>query len=262
MRIALGLEYDGSTFCGWQSQPSGCGIQDVLENSLSQIAESKIQVIVAGRTDTGVHASAQVVHFDTEVNRPDSAWIRGVNTFLPPQIAVLWAAQVDAEFHARFCAIRRTYRYFLLNHPVRPGVLDKKVGWFHQQLDVARMQQAAKYFIGEHDFSAFRSSECQAKTPVKNLQTLSIQRKGHLIEFEFSANGFLHHMVRNIVGTLVYVGKGNLSPEEARAILNNKQRTEAPPTFAPDGLYLANIEYDKKWQLPEFNRNIAFLSTN
>lgn len=258
MRIALGLEYDGSAFCGWQSQTSNCGIQDTLELALSEIAGSEIKVVVAGRTDTGVHALSQVIHFDTDVNRPQGAWVRGTNALLPPQVAVLWSYEVSEDFHARFSAIHRTYRYFLLNHPIRPGLFNHKVGWFHQPLNIEKMIDAANFLTGEHDFSAFRSSECQAKSPVRNLQELSIRRQGDLIEFTFCANAFLHHMVRNIVGALVYVGKGNLTAQNLKEVLDSKQRTLAPPTFAPDGLYLAEIHYDKKWQLPNLERNIPF----
>ncbi|OIP10484.1 MAG: tRNA pseudouridine(38-40) synthase TruA, partial [Betaproteobacteria bacterium CG2_30_59_46] len=219
MRIALGVEYDGSHFCGWQSQLSGCGVQDILERALEGIAGKPLRVVTAGRTDTGVHALHQVVHFDTDVARPDSAWVRGVNALLPDSVAVLWARPVSDEFHARFSAVSRNYHYLLLNHPVRPALLSGKVGWFHQPLDVEAMRQGAQFLLGEHDFTAFRAAECQAKSPIKHLQQIGIATSGEYILFDFTANAFLHHMVRNLVGSLVYVGKGKHSPAWVRELL-------------------------------------------
>lgn len=254
MRIALGIEYDGSRYCGWQSQPSGCGVQDALERALSGVAGEAIQAVTAGRTDTGVHALHQVVHFDTSVTRPDTAWVRGVNALLPAGVAVLWAMPVDEAFHARFSAVSRRYVYFLLNHPVRPALLAGKIGWFHAPLDVEAMRQGALHLLGEHDFSAFRAAECQAKSPVKQMQRIEITRSGDTILLDFTANAFLHHMVRNLVGSLVYVGKGKHAPDWIGELLGNRDRTRAAPTFSPDGLYLANIGYDPKWGLPEGHR--------
>lgn len=254
MRIALGLEYDGSRFCGWQSQPSGCAVQDMLELALAKVAgEPVLRVSAAGRTDTGVHALLQVVHFDTQASRPDSAWVRGTNASLPPAMAVLWAQPVSAEFHARYSARERCYRYLLLNHPVRPGLMNGRVGWFHHALDLAAMQQAAELLVGEHDFSAFRSSECQAKSPVRTMSRLDIARHGDLMVFEMRANAFLHHMVRNIVGCLVYVGKGSKRPQWMGEVLAGRERGRAAPTFSPDGLYLADVRYDTVWDLPAGN---------
>lgn len=250
MRIALGVEYDGSRFCGWQSQADGCGVQDVLEQALSGIAAETVRAVAAGRTDTGVHASAQVVHFDTAVARPDSAWVRGVNALLPDSVAVVWAMPVPDEFHARFSAKARRYRYLLLNHPVRPALMAGKVGWHHLPLDLARMQQAAGMLLGEQDFSAFRAAECQAKSPIKHLYRADISQQGDFVVFDFHANAFLHHMVRNLVGCLVYVGKGKHEPAWLDEVLASRERRLAAPTFAPDGLYLTGIEYDAKWQLP------------
>lgn len=250
MRIALGIEYDGSRFCGWQSQPSGCGVQDALERALSGIAGEAIRVSTAGRTDTGVHALHQVVHFDTQAVRPDTAWVRGANALLPDSVAVLWARPVDDEFHARFSAVSRRYVYLLLNHPVRPALLSGKAGWFHQPLDVEAMRQGALHLQGEHDFSAFRAAECQAKSPLKQMQRIEISRSGDAILLDFTANAFLHHMVRNLVGSLVYVGKGKHAPGWIGELLEGRDRTLAAPTFAPDGLYLAGIGYDPKWRIP------------
>ena len=251
MRIALGIEYDGSRFLGWQTQPGGGTVQDALEPALAAIAGAPVGVIAAGRTDRGVHARLQVVHFDTGAARPASAWVRGVNALLPDSVAVLWSREVDAGFHARYSAVSRTYRYVLLNRGVRPALAATRVGWFHQRLDVKKMQQAAACLVGEHDFSAFRSSECQAKTPVRTLHALEIEAQGERIDFVLRANAFLHHMVRNIVGSLVYVGKGKHPPSWVAEVLLSKNRGEAAPTFGPQGLYLENIQYDARWGLPQ-----------
>ena len=251
MRIALGVEYDGSPFFGWQSQPDRHTVQDALQAALSQIAGHPIPVVAAGRTDTGVHALEQVVHFDTDAERPLSAWVRGVNALLPDSIVVRWAHAVPDEFHARFSAQGRSYRYLLINRPMRSAIHAGKVGWFHVPLDVAAMQDAARYLLGEHDFSAFRAAECQAKSPIKQLSQLDISREGEMLIFDLSANAFLHHMVRNIVGCLVYVGKGKYSPAWMDDVLKSRERRIAAPTFAPDGLYLRRISYDKKWELPQ-----------
>ncbi|HEV7477886.1 MAG TPA: tRNA pseudouridine(38-40) synthase TruA [Burkholderiales bacterium] len=249
--MALGLEYDGSRFLGWQTQPGGGAVQDALEPALAQIAGEPVNVTCAGRTDRGVHARAQVVHFDTGAQRPASAWVRGVNALLPDTVAVLWSQPVADEFHARFGAFARTYRYELLNRAVRPALAATRVGWFHLPLDAERMREAAALLVGEHDFSAFRSAECQAKSPVRTLHSLEIERHGERIDFVLRANAFLHHMVRNIVGTLVYVGKGSLSPFQVKEVLLSKDRSKAAPTFGPEGLYLEKIEYEAKWSLPQ-----------
>ncbi|MBN9123918.1 MAG: tRNA pseudouridine(38-40) synthase TruA [Nitrosospira sp. 56-18] len=252
MRIALVLEYDGSNFCGWQSQPSGGSVQDAVETALSRIAGNATRVLTAGRTDAGVHAVFQVVHFDTEAKRPMNAWIRGVNAFLPDSIAVLWALPMPPDFHARYCATERCYLYLLLAHPVRPALNQGKMGWFHQSLDLESMRSAAGFLLGEHDFSAFRAAECQAKSPVRKLTKLEITRHGDIIVFEVRANAFLHHMVRNIVGSLVYVGKGKYPPAWMAEVLARRRRELAAPTFPAAGLYLAGIGYDARWQVPEF----------
>jgi len=251
MRYALGVEYDGRPFNGWQTQPDRPTVQDALQTALRQISGEEIVVTAAGRTDTGVHALEQVVHFDSAAERPLSAWVRGCNALLPPGIAVLWAHPVTPEFHARFSAEARSYRYVLLNRPVRPAVQAGKVGWFHASLDLVAMQAAAGYLLGEHDFSAFRSAECQAKSPVKQMQRIAIHRSGDVLRFDLTANAFLHHMVRNIVGCLVYVGKGKHPPEWLGEILAGCDRTRAAPTFMPDGLYLRRIDYASHWGLPQ-----------
>lgn len=251
MRIALGVEYDGSAYCGWQSQPNAPNIQDTLQGALSGIAGEPVAVVAAGRTDTGVHATEQVVHFDTRVERPLSAWVRGVNALLPPDVAVLWAHPVAEEFHARFSAQARSYRYLLINRPSRSAVYHARAGWFHAPLDLARMQQAAGHLLGRRDFSAFRAAECQAKSPVRQLARLEIRKRGDLLVFDLEADAFLHHMVRNIVGCLVYVGKGKHPPQWLAEVLQGRDRRLAAPTFAPDGLYLRRITYDQKWALPQ-----------
>ncbi|MCB4811559.1 tRNA pseudouridine(38-40) synthase TruA [Methylovorus menthalis] len=254
MRVALGLEYDGAHFCGWQSQPGGCGVQDALERELARMACHPVRVIAAGRTDTGVHALVQVVHFETMTDRPLSAWVRGVNAGLPPSVRVLWAQQMADDFHARFSARQRYYQYLLFDQAVAPAILAGKVGWFHQPLDVAAMAEAATHLIGEHDFSAFRAAECQAKSPIRTLQQAEVCREGQAILFEFSGNAFLHHQVRNMVGALVYVGKGSQPPVFIHELLQSKDRRLAPPTFSPDGLYLSGVGYESRWGLPDTRR--------
>ncbi|MBI1965816.1 MAG: tRNA pseudouridine(38-40) synthase TruA [Betaproteobacteria bacterium] len=258
-RIALGVEYDGGRFCGWQTQPESCAAQDALEHGLAEIAGAPVATTCAGRTDAGVHALAQVVHFDTGVERPDAAWVRGTNALLPPALAVTWSRPVPQDFHARYSALSRSYRYLLLNHPVRPAADQARVGWYHAPLDLEMMQCAARLLVGEHDFSAFRSAECQAKTPVRTLAQLDIERRGDCLIFDFRANAFLHHMVRNIVGSLVYVGKGKYPPEWVGEVLASRNRALAAPTFEAAGLYLARVTYGPQWGLPDAPRT-AFMS--
>ena len=251
MRIALGVEYFGSSFHGWQSQANGGTVQDALEAALGEIAGQPIGVICAGRTDAGVHASHQVVHFDAPVERPLTAWVRGVNSALPQAVAVRWAQPVNAEFHARFSARGRRYRYLLLNRPQRPGLWSGRVGWYHGALDLAPMLEAARSLLGEHDFSAFRAAGCQAKTPVKALWRADVRQQGNLFIFDFEASAFLHHMVRNLVGSLVYIGKGAQPPGWIADLLQAKDRKQAAPTFSPDGLYFRGPIYEPHWGLPD-----------
>ena len=249
-RIALGIEYDGSRFLGWQTQPGGETVQDALEAALSTIGGGAISVTCAGRTDRGVHARGQVVHFDSQAERPDSAWVRGVNALLPDSVAVVWSVRTAPDFHARYSARSRTYRYLLINRPVRPALEARQAGWFHAPLDVELMRQGAAHFVGEHDFSAFRSSECQAKSPVRTVHRLDVAESGGRIVFTVRANAFLHHMVRNIIGTLVYIGKGKHPPQWAAEVLASLDRSRAAPTFAPEGLCLEHVEYGPEWGLP------------
>jgi tRNA pseudouridine38-40 synthase len=225
-------------------------VQDALEPALASIAGTPVATTAAGRTDRRVHARIQVVHFDTEARRPSSAWVRGVNALLPDAVAVLWSHEVPDEFHARYSALSRTYRYELLNRPVRAALSAHYVGWFHLPLDLSKMREAAALLVGEHDFSAFRSSECQANTPVRTIHSLEVQEHAQTIHFVIRANAFLHHMVRNLVGTLVYVGKGKHPPQWVHQVLESRNRAQAAPTFGPEGLYLERIEYAPKWKLP------------
>ncbi|MBC7755685.1 MAG: tRNA pseudouridine(38-40) synthase TruA [Bdellovibrio sp.] len=259
MRIALGVEYNGAPFSGWQSQTNGCGVQDVVEQAIAQIAKHPVRIHAAGRTDTGVHAMLQVIHFDTEVIRPEMAWVRGVNAFLPKTVRIVWAKVVDESFHARFSATQRSYQYWLVNQATAPAINADKAGWYHLRLNVSAMQEAIAHLQGEHDFSAFRASECQASSPIRTLRTASIMAYEETIIFNFSANAFLQHQVRNMVGALIYVGKGRYSPQFMQELLAQKNRTLAPPTFSPNGLYLVGVEYDKKFNLPSTRRSLILI---
>ena len=259
MRIALGLEYDGADFCGWQSQSSGCGVQDALETAIASIAQHSVRVHAAGRTDAGVHALMQVVHFDTKSDRDEYAWVRGVNAFLPPSVRVVWSKRVTDEFHARFSAQFRHYEYMLINASVSPAILATKAGWYHLPLSLVAMQKGASYLIGEHDFSAFRASECQAKTPIRTMHEARVRQAGGQFIFKFSANAFLQHQVRNMLGALIYVGNGKYPPELVKELLAQKDRTLSPPTFSPNGLYLTGVDYDEQWQLPSGAKNIGLI---
>lgn len=255
MRIALGLEYDGAAHCGWQSQPNGGGVQDSLERALASVAAAPIRVHCAGRTDAGVHALGQVVHFDADSDRPLGAWTRGTNAHLPASVSVKWAVGVPESFHARFSAQERAYRYLLLNRPNRPGIFAAQLGWYHRPLDAERMSRAAIQLVGRHDFSAFRAALCQAKSPIRTLGRCEIQRHGDLIEFDFAADGFLHHMVRNLVGALIQVGNGNRDTEWLAELLGHRDRRLAAPTFAPNGLYFLGPRYDPSFRLPMTTTN-------
>ncbi|WPB55127.1 tRNA pseudouridine(38-40) synthase TruA [Xylophilus sp. GOD-11R] len=256
MRIALGVAYDGRGYQGWQSQRSGLTVQDKLEAALSAFAAVPVQTVCAGRTDAGVHGLMQVVHVDTDVDRPPASWVRGTNRYLPPDIAVQWAQPVADDFHARFVATARRYAYVLLESPVRPSLESGRVGWAFRPLDGDAMRTAAAHLIGEHDFTSFRASSCQALSPVKTLHRADIARKGTAgsatayWRFDFEGNAFLHHMVRNIMGCLVAVGQGGQSPDWMRDVIAARSRDAAAPTFAPDGLYFLGPVYDPRWGLP------------
>jgi len=254
-RIALGVQYDGTAFNGYQKQPDRNTVQDKLEIALEAFGRVPFATTCAGRTDTGVHALEQVVHFDTTLERGMQSWVRGVNAFLPDAIAVRWASALpeypEHEFHARFSAFARTYHYVLYNNPVRSPLLVGRAGWTFRPLDVALMQEAARCLVGTHDFSAFRSSQCQAKSPVKQMHAVQIRRHGETIVFTLRASAFLHHMVRNLIGSLIYVGQRRHAPSWLTDVLEGRDRNDAAPTFMPDGLYLAKIDYDPKWRLPQ-----------
>jgi tRNA pseudouridine38-40 synthase len=250
MRIALGLEYDGASFHGWQSQADGSGVQDAVERAVSTIAGKRVATIAAGRTDSGVHATLQVAHSDTDALRPETAWVRGVNSLLPSTVAVRWAVGVADDFHARRKATGRYYTYLLLDHPVRSALLQSRIGWYHRPLALHVMHDAAQALLGTHDFSAFRAAECQARSPVKTLDRLEIAREGDMFRFELHADAFLHHMVRNIIGTLVYVGCGRQPAAWVANVLASRDRALAAPTFAAAGLYLTGVDYATQWNLP------------
>ena len=250
MRIALGLEYDGVAFHGWQTQSDGRGVQDAVEAALAQIAGVSLTTICAGRTDTGVHALDQVIHFDTDAERPPSAWVRGVNRFLPPAAAVRWAMPVSDTFHARYGARRRCYDYWIINAQVRSPLAHARAGWVFRRLVEDDMRLAAEHLIGRHDFTSFRSAECQASSPVREMERLTVERIGPLIRISLAANAFLHHMVRNIVGALVCVGVGRQSHGWVKEVLEARDRRVGAPTFAAAGLYLTRVEYDPAFGLP------------
>jgi len=251
MRIALGLEYAGDHFHGWQSQINSSNVQDCVEKALSKVANHPIRVIVAGRTDTGVHAIAQVIHFDTDSKRKMHEWVRGANANLPFSISILWAQTVDDEFHARFSAIARHYRYIILNRPIRSALLNKKVTWEYEDLNIEPMQHAANYLIGKHDFTSFRATACQAKSPVRTISRLNVQRIGEYIIIDVSANAFLYHQVRNIAGVLIAIGSGKKPPEWAQFVLESRDRKIAGKTAPADGLYLCGIDYPPHYHFPK-----------
>ncbi|MGE4242752.1 tRNA pseudouridine(38-40) synthase TruA [Ramlibacter sp.] len=253
MRMALGLAYDGRDYEGWQSQPSGRTVQDRLEAALAQFTAQPrpVATICAGRTDAGVHGLMQVVHFDTDIRRENFSWVRGTNTFLPADIAVQWAQPVPDEFHSRASAIARRYAYVLLESPVRPSIDSGRVGWVFRPLDEAAMREAARHLIGEHDFTSFRASACQAKSPVKTMRRIEIRRRGAYWRFDFEANAFLHHMIRNIMDCLVLVGQGLKPAAWMGEVLAARDRDAAARTFSPAGLHFLGPVYDARWGLPE-----------
>lgn len=260
-RIALALQYDGTPWHGWQTQPHGRTVQDTLESALAKFCQVPVATTCAGRTDAGVHALSQIVHFDTLVNRENFSWVRGVNAFLPSSIAVRWATEVEAGeqgFHARFSALSRTYHYVIYNHPVRSPLSQGRAGWVFRPLDASLMEAAAQWLVGEHDFSAFRAAECQAASPVRQLHRITVQRHSDRVVVTLCANAFLHHMVRNIVGSLIQVGIGNRPHTWIAELLASRQRELAAPTFSPDGLYLAKVDYDARWALPAMDHSLPF----
>jgi tRNA pseudouridine38-40 synthase len=256
MRLALGISYNGQAYEGWQSQPSGRTVQDRLELALGLFTAQKVSTVCAGRTDAGVHGLMQVVHLDTELDRAPFSWVRGTNRFLPPDIAVQWAQPVPDAFHSRASAVARRYAYVLLESPVRPSVDAGRVGWVFRPLDEAAMREAATALLGEHDFTSFRASGCQARSPVKTMNRIDISRRGAYWRFEFEANAFLHHMIRNIMGCLLVVGQGLQPAAWMREVIAARDRDAAAPTFSPDGLYFLGPVYDPTWGLP--NQTAAY----
>lgn len=249
-KILLHIEYVVTNFHGWQKQPNNLPtIQAAIETAVEQIAGHSVEVIAAGRTDKGVHALNLTAHFETNAKRPISAWIFGVNTYLPQDISVINAQEVPSDFHASFDAQTRSYRYVLSNQPIRPSLLKDRVGWTFVPLNIELMQEATQYLLGEHDFSSFRSSECQANSPIKTMLLADVYPSNDLICFDFTATGFLHHMVRNIVGALVYLGSLKISMQQFVDIINAKDTKKAPPTFMADGLYFINVIYPEKYSI-------------
>lgn len=251
-RVVLGVSYGGKSYCGWQRQQHVTSVQETLETVLSRIADAPIQLHCAGRTDRGVHATAQVVHFDTEAVRPESAWVRGSNSLLPADIAVQWAKHPQADdFHARFAATARRYWYVIYNQATPPGMMAHQVTWWPYPLNVESMQQAAHYLLGEHDFSAFRDAQCQSNSPNREVFYISVRRIGPLVIVDICANAFLHHMVRNIIGVLLPIGQQRKPPQWAQQVLAARDRREAGVTAKAAGLYLVGVDYPKQFQLPQ-----------
>lgn len=250
MRIALGIEYNGHGFYGWQAQRGLSTVQGALEEALAKVANESILLFCAGRTDANVHATGQVVHFDTHAKRHIDAWIWGTNAHLPPAIVVRWARAVDYSFHARFKATARRYRYVIYNHPIRPAILAHRVTWHYYPLDIERMREAGKFLIGEQNFNSFRSSQCNSKSPMRNVTDFTVERQGDFVMIEVEANAFLHHMVRNIVGSLLKIGGGVKEPYWMREVLDAKSRRAAAETAPADGLYLIQVRYPGPYLFP------------
>jgi tRNA pseudouridine38-40 synthase len=252
MRIALGVEYNGACFSGWQRQRHAVRtVQAVLEDALAKVAAHPVSVFCAGRTDTGVHALGQVAHFDADVVRSERNWLMGTNANLPSDVAVTWVRRVDADFHARFRAVSRRYRYRIINRPTRSALFDGLVTWIHQPLDAGRMHAAGQALVGEHDFSSYRAAGCQAKSPVKTVHGLQVERRGERVEITVHANAFLHHMVRNIAGVLIAIGRGDKPVDWAGQVLSERDRRSGGVTAPPDGLYFERVWYPGEFSLPE-----------
>lgn len=250
-RVALSVQYDGAGFRGWQMQRTGVRtVQSSLEQALAQVADHPIRLVCAGRTDTGVHGVAQVAHFDTIAARSVRAWVRGGNAHLPPDISLNWASEVPDDFHARFSALTRRYRYLILNQPQRSALWHQRATWYYRPLDAGRMHAAGQALVGQHDFSAFRAAECQARHPVREILELTVQRHGDGVVLEVEANAFLHHMVRNIAGVLLAIGAGDRPLEWAQEVLGRCDRTQAGVTAPADGLYLLAVRYPERFDLP------------
>jgi tRNA pseudouridine38-40 synthase len=250
MRIALGIEYDGTAYIGWQRQKHGVGVQTPIEAALGRVADETVEAHCAGRTDTGVHASAQVVHFDSSARRSRRNWLLGINSNLPADICALWVAFVEPDFHARYSATSRTYRYRILNRVTRSALDRNRAWWVHRPLNESAMRSAASYLVGEHDFSAFRAAGCQASTPRRDLRVIDIERQGEWLTVTITANAFLQRMVRNIVGVLVMIGTGEQAPEWAGEVLESRDRTKGGVAAPAHGLTLIDVTYPDRFALP------------
>jgi len=261
-RLAVGIEYDGTRFAGWQNQPGLATIQDAVQQALSKVADHPVTVQAAGRTDAGVHACAQVAHFETTATRPVRGWVLGANSHLPPDVALHWAMEVEPSFHARHTALGRTYRYCMLRRATRPAILRDRVCWIRSPLEVEAMHEAAQALVGEHDFTSFRAVECQSTTARRHVDSISVRGEGPLVVIEISANAYLHHMVRNIAGALLMVGAGERAPGWVRETLAARDRTRAGITAPASGLYLWQVRYPKSLQVPEpaFHRPWAMIA--
>lgn len=258
MRYALGIEYDGSAFCGWQRQHHARSVQEVLETALGRVADHPVRVQCAGRTDSGVHASYQVAHFDSEARRDARAWTFGSNVHLPSDVAVLWSTPVPDDFNARFSATARAYEYIICNRPARPGLFHRRVTWECRPLDIERMASAARYWLGEHDFSAFRAQGCQARHPVRTVLRFDVTAAAGFITLAVEANAFLQHMVRNFAGVLIAIGRGQRPPEWAAEVLASRSRVAAGVCAPPDGLYLVAVRYPEVYALPPPGGTLCF----
>ncbi|MEE4218815.1 MAG: tRNA pseudouridine(38-40) synthase TruA [Xanthomonadales bacterium] len=250
MRYAIGIEYDGSEFLGWQIQRQEPTVQGVLERALAKVADHAARVHCCGRTDAGVHALAQVAHFDSPAERTERSWVLGLNSHLPGAVSVLWIRPVDDQFHARFSAFSRSYRYRILNRWIRPALENRRVSWVREALDAEAMNEAAQQLLGEHDFTSFRARACQASHAVREIQAISVRRSGDDVVLDVSANGFLYHMVRNIAGSLIRVGSGAEAPGWLRRVLEARDRTRAAPTAQPEGLYFIGARFPEHYGLP------------
>ena len=259
MRLVLGIEYDGAAFSGWQSQIRARTVQGTLEQAVSEVADHPVSLVCAGRTDAGVHAAEQIVHFDTGQQRPERAWTLGVNSNLPGDVNVVWVREAPTGFHARFSARARSYRFWIFNSPLRSALLRHRAWWVRRPLDVSPMQQAAACLLGEHDFSAFRAAECQAKSAVRTVSAISVAREGSLLRVDITANAFLHHMVRNIVGTLVVVGRGDADVDWFERVLRGADRRDAGATAAACGLCLRRVDYPDFPQRPVSPADVSLL---
>ncbi|WPK51951.1 tRNA pseudouridine(38-40) synthase TruA [Vibrio fluvialis] len=262
MRIALGIEYDGTQYYGWQRQREVKSVQEELEKALTVIANHPVEVQCAGRTDAGVHGTGQVVHFDTTATRKTVAWTMGANANLPKNIAVRWAKEVPDDFHARFSATARRYRYVIYNHMFRPGIMSSGVSHYHGELDVERMHRAGQFLLGENDFTSFRAVHCQSRSPWRNIMHLNVTRHERYIVIDIKANAFVHHMVRNITGSLIAVGRGEQEPEWIQWLLEAKDRRLAGATAKAEGLYLVDVDYPEVFDLPKAPLGPLFLPEN